>query len=241
MEKTCITAVFLCFITLYAGAASAAADASYDTGFCGIFWGEDLSARNDMRRISCDDSFCSYVRSMEDLSMGEALLDSVTCHGIRGRFVEVVLEAPVETVPGKPSCPQSENFLAFKKICHERFGKTSFAASFESIRADQYRWEYTNIRKILKVNFNRNHMELTITDHDLLTQLKDGSEAIPSKSGENAAESRTDAGEDLSGGSDAEEAGNNATSSGMKKTGKFLKWLFVNDNPEDNSGQPGIK
>ena len=249
MRNEHIIVVFLFVSALLISVFQAAASASGETGFRSIHWGSDLSTHTDMRRISCDDTWCSHVRSMEDLSMGEALLNSVTYRSMKGRFVEVIIEAPVEAELGKKAGSNSENFLAFKRICHEHFGKTSFAAMFENIHAEQYRWEYTNIHKILKVNFNKNHMELTITDHDLLKRLKDEKSDAPAKSGQDVAEPCIDdksldekmpEGKDTSADaadmSSGEENEKTKGSPVVKKTGKFLKWLFVTDNPGGEDG-----
>lgn len=248
MRNVRIIVLSLFIAVLFACPPLLAADASCDAGFRGIGWGEDLSVNKDMRLISCEDQLCSYVRSMEDLNMEGAVLNSVVYRSLGGRFVETVIEAPVETDPGQPSGPQSKNFLAFRQLCQERFGKTSFAASFEALHADQYRWEYTNIRKVLKVNFNKNRMELTITDHDLAKGLEDSSAEISEHSGqsnetqhtdvrnpEEVTPVQTDAGDGTSGESAPAEKKDGKIPTGVKKVGKFLKWLFVNDDTDDEN------
>ena len=249
MKNTRIVLVFLFISTVLVSVPSGARAASDEAGFMGIDWGTDLSARQDMRRISCEDAFCSYVRDTDDLSMGEAQLTSVTYRTVSDRFVEVVIDGPVETRQGQSPEFESENFLALKNVCHDRFGKTSFAASFETVRAEQYRWEYTDIRKILRVNLNKNHLQLTITDHDLLERLKEAPAELPEAGTEKTLEPKvsveqsgetTPAPADVTGGtsggaSSSEEE--KTTPKGLKKAAKMLRWLFVNDDPATGNDQ----
>ncbi len=253
MKNACIVLVLMFISVVLVSVPSSASAASAEAGFRGTYWGVDLSARQDMRDISCEDGFCSYVRSKEDLSMGGAIVTSVTYRTLHGQFVEVVIEAPVETRQGQSPGFESENFLTLKKVCHDRFGKTSFAASFETVRAEIYRWEYTDIRKILRVNLNKNSMQLTITDYDLLKRLKDApekrQEALTEKtvkpeagveqSGETIP-APTEVTGDTSEVTSAKE-GKRGTPKGLKKAAKVLRWLFVNDNPatgDDPAVQP---
>jgi hypothetical protein len=234
------------FISLPAWARAA----SDETGFRGIGWGNDLSSRQDMRRISCEKGFCTYVRDREELSMADAIITSVVYRAFNGRFVEAEIEAPVETRQGQSPGFESENFLTLKNICHELYGKTSFAVTLESVRAEQYRWEYTDIRKILRVNINKNTMQLTITDHALLEQLKDApagmtetltdeqrdQEAVVENAGETPPASA-----DMAAGSNdtsSTQGEKKSTSKGFKKAAKVLRWLFVNDNAEPGDEPP---
>ena len=240
MKNTRIVLVFLFISTVLVSVPSGARAASDEAGFMGIDWGTDLSARQDMRRISCEDAFCSYVRDTDDLSMGEAILTSITYRTVSGRFVEVVMDGPVETRQGQSPEFESENFLALKNVCHDRFGKTSFAASFETVRAEQYRWEYTDIRKILRVN-------------DLLERLKEEPAKLPetgtgkilkSKVSVEQSGETTPAPTDVTGGtsggaSSLEEE--KARPKGLRKAAKMMRWLFVNDDPaagDDPSEKP---
>ncbi|HOO37152.1 MAG TPA: hypothetical protein PLU81_14870 [Deltaproteobacteria bacterium] len=236
------------FISLPAGVLAE----SDETGFRGIGWGEDLSARQDMRRISCEKGFCSYVRDREELSMADAIITSVVYRAFNGRFVEAEIEAPVETRQGQSPGFESENFVSLKNICHELYGKTSFAVTLESVRAEQYRWEYTDIRKILRVNINKNTMQLTITDHALLDQLKEAPAGMQETlkdeqrdqeaGGENAKEpspAPADMAADSTGTSSTEKE-KKSTSKGFKKAAKVLRWLFVNDDAESGDEPPEV-
>lgn len=83
-----------------------------------------------MRRVpqEGEGEYCSYVRSGEDLSMGETMISLVTYRSFRNRFVEVSIEALAETREGLEPGLESGNFLAFRQACQDTFGYTSFAA-----------------------------------------------------------------------------------------------------------------
>lgn len=244
MKNARISVFLILFVLLIS--VPAVAPASDEQGFRGISWGADISAHTEMRRISCEGSFCSYVRSGEDLSMNDAMISSVTYRTFKNRFVEVSIEALAETLEERKPGPESANFLAFRQACHDSFGPTSFAASFEYLRAEQYRWEQTGVRKVLKINFNKNHMLLSIMNHDLLKQLNVEAEEIPEDSGighpgappalsgKASGEGSPALTDELDGktGEPARpaEAGKK-TLPGFGKAGKLLRWIFVNDEP----------
>jgi hypothetical protein len=249
MKNARIAVVFLFISAMLVSVPSGVPAASDETGFRGIDWGADLSGRQDMRRISSEDAFSTYVRSTEDLSMADAVVTSVLYRTYHDRFVEVVIEAPVETRQGQAPGFESENLLAFKKVCHDRFGKISFAVTFETVRAEQYRWEYSDIRKILRINLRKNHMELKITDHALLENLKESPERLPvagsektlkSPAGDESAGETTPAPSDVTGGTSASEEEKKDTPKGLEKAAKVLRWLFVNDNPATGD-DPAVK
>lgn len=225
-----------------------AASASVEEGFRGIPWGANLSGHPDMRRITCEDASCTYVRSGEDLRLGEALVSSITYRACEGRFVEATIEAPAETRDGQAPGAGSENFLVFRQACQNLFGPTTFEASFEYLHADQYRWEATDIRKVLRVNFNKNHLSLSITDHGLLKRLeKNGARGAdpaarqvlseePSKRGAAADGDQTAA---ETGRSDRADHGEKGSRPG--KIGSFLKRILVSGEPPADmpEGLPG--
>ena len=244
MKSTHTPRLFLALFILIVGMPPAASAAD-EEGFRGIPWGTDLSTHPEMRLISCEGAFCSYARSGDDLSMGEARVSSITYRTFRKHFTEVCIEAPAEIREGEEPGLQSGNFLALRQACRDLFGPTSFAASFEYLRAEQYRWEQTGIRKVLKINFNKNHMLLSIIDHDLLKVIRDG-EGAPDVSGREGREelsgaSREDSSEvspartDDAGGAapgNARSGERESTSrSGFGKVGDFLRRIFVNDGP----------
>ena len=212
--------------------------ASGEEGFRDIPWGTDLSGHPEMRRISCEGEYCSYVRSGEDLSLGEALVSSITYRTFNGRFVEAVIEAQAETRDGQAPGVDSGNFIAFRQACHDLFGPTTFAASFEYLRAEQYRWEATDIRKVLKVNFNKNHLALSITNHSLLARLAEGSpegsgpDSVPSLSGGIPEDGTPEEGEGMAARiSPAERADRGEKGSRPGKIGSFLKRILVSGEP----------
>ncbi len=216
--------VRLALLLLAAVLISPLAQASGDGEFRGIVWGTDLSAHPEMRRLACEeDHTCSFARNREELGLDGALLSSVTYHTFKGRFTEVILEAPAELENGRKAGPESANYQALLRYCRESYGPTSFASTFDTFRAEQYRWEQTGVRKVLQVNFNKNTLKLSIRDHDLIKGLKAASDDEPA-----TGVAPSEAG--LTGQGEATSAPSGATG-GLKRLGGFLRWLFVTDEP----------
>lgn len=252
MKSTRIPMFILVFSVLTISLPSIAT-ASDETEFRGVPWGADLSVHPEMRRVpqEGEGEYCSYVRSGEDLSMGEAMISSITYRSFRNRFVEVRIEALAETREGLEPGLKSGNFLAFRQACQDSFGPTSFAASFERLRAEHFRWEQTGVRKVLKVNFGKNEMILSIVNHDLLKQIQE-TEAVTqgpaaevrqedtALSGEPSGEESPARLEESSGKSNEPErtarGRGNPLSELLRKAGNFLRWIHETSDPSSDHG-----
>ncbi len=225
--------VFLSLVFVMISAPDVRAEAPGDETFRGIPWGTALSTHPDMRQTSCKEDSCSYVRDKEALTMGAAQLTSITYRAYRDHLVEVIIEAPVEVEAGRSPGRDSGNFLTFRQLCHDWFGKTTFAYSFETFGADQFRWEETGIRKVLRVTFSKNYMQLSISADDLIKGLEQ-EEDLP---GSRALGTGADTGAPAAVKSGEAEASpppagpGKSPKAGRKGLGKFFHWLFTPDGP----------